>query len=130
MAGHKKMQADTLREPKRAERSRPGAPDPGDPWAADAPVDRERATGLRQSEDRPGSIAEGQHRALERLLSMLHIESRDDRHDAVSLAAGLPAGSFGTLAPGGVSAPSYAQAAAAIRELDRQASEERQASHA
>ena len=29
MAGHKKMQADTLREPKRAERSRPKAPDPG-----------------------------------------------------------------------------------------------------
>jgi hypothetical protein len=136
-AEHKQLEADTKRQPQRAERVRPRGPDPdSDPWATDAPVDGERAQQLRQSipdhepEDKPGSILDGQKRALERLLGMLGVESREDRHDAVALAIGLPALTFSTLKPGERGAPSCNQAGEAIRELDRQAAAEREASRA
>jgi ERF superfamily len=131
---HKQLEADTKRQPRRAERARPRGPDPdSDPWAADAPVDGERAQQLRESipdhepEDKPGSILPGQHRAIERLLGMLGIpaDARGDRHQAVALTLGLD-----PLSVASMNDLSCNQAGEVIRELDRQASAEREASRA
>jgi hypothetical protein len=58
-AEHERLAADTVRDPKRAERSHPRGPDPDDPWAQDAPVDGQRAAALRESIDRAREDAEG-----------------------------------------------------------------------
>ena len=72
-ADHERLAADTVRDPKRAERSHPRAPDPDDPWAQDAPVDHERAAAMRRSlegrdltdpEDKPGTSTLEQQRAI------------------------------------------------------------------
>lgn len=90
VSGHDQLKADTLRDRKRAERSHPKAPDPDDPWAKDEPMTGQRAQQLRQTladpEDKPGSILPGQHRALEKLLSMLgpDFADRDTQHELVS----------------------------------------------
>ena len=93
LAEHKQLEADTKRQPKRAERTRPQAPQQ-DPWNEDHAdyVTRDRAAELRgdqltEPEDKPGSILDGQHRALERLLSMLDIET-DNRATRHALCAG------------------------------------------
>ena len=128
-AAHEQLEADTLRGQGHAERSHPRGPDPDDPWAADAPVDGERAAALRATmakpgqpyiagrdltdpEDKPGTRTAGQHRAIEMLLGKLGLpsEARTDRHMAVAALldmAGLA--SFDDL--------SFTQAAEAIRLL-------------
>lgn len=61
-----------------------------DPWAKDEPMTGARAQQLRGAladpEDKPGSILPGQHRALEKLLSMLgpDFADRDTQHELVS----------------------------------------------
>lgn len=129
-SAHEHLEADTKRgNGTKAERSRPRHPDPdSDPWAVDAPVDRHRARALREHidlnpEDRPGSISEGQHRAIERMLGMLGFKpaERKDRHGHAALRLGLD-----QLPVNPASAPdsgpsmlglSAAQAAALIRAL-------------
>jgi len=129
-AEHERLAADTVRDPKRAERSHPRGPDPDDPWAQDAPVDPERAAALRgsltgpeltDSEDKPGSMLDGQHRAIEMLLGKLGIprEARADRHAQVSVLLGL-AEDFGSM-----SDLSFTQAAEAIRLLQAEVSKEK-----
>jgi hypothetical protein len=101
-AEHERLRAQTLSGSRPAERSRPAAPDPEDPWAQDAPVDGPRAAALRESlnggdltdpEDKPGSIHESQHRAIERMLTFVGVDpkNRDDRHDMAATMLGLPA---------------------------------------
>ena len=70
-ADHERLAADTVRQPKRAERSHPRGPDPDDPWAQDAPVDHERAATRRPAgrdltdpEDKPGSSTPAQQQAI------------------------------------------------------------------
>jgi ERF superfamily len=99
---HDRTKADTLRGSRRAERSRPKAPDPdSDPWATDAPVDGHRAAALRETvsgpdltdpEDKPGTILPAQHRAIESTLTKLGIglDDRGPRHEAVCKLLDLP----------------------------------------
>jgi hypothetical protein len=89
-SAHDRLKADTLRGGKKADRTRPKAPDPEDPWAADAPVNGARAQELRQDltdpEDKPGSCNDGQRRAIERMLTFVGTDpkDRDSRHEMVS----------------------------------------------
>jgi hypothetical protein len=66
-AAHERLAADTVRQPKRAERSHPTDPDPDDPWAADAPPEVTR-----------GSIFEQQQQIAIRLAAK-GITSREDK---------------------------------------------------
>jgi len=131
-SGHERLQADTLRDRKKAERVRPKAPDPEDPWAQDAPVDHERAAALRESlnggdltdpEDKPGSMVDGQHNAIERMMGFIGIDknARADRHDMAVTLLGLPRGTITTFEPGAPGAPSYTQAAELIKLLNDEA---------
>jgi len=131
-SAHEKLEADTLRDRKRGERTRPKAPDPEDPWLEDAPVDHERAARLRESlnggdltdpEDKPGSMVDGQRNAIERMMGFIGIDknARADRHDMAVTLLGLPAGTITTFEPGAPGAPSYTQAAELIKRLNDEA---------
>jgi ERF superfamily len=88
---HDQLKADTLRQPKRAERSHPRKPDDGgmwgpdggpDPWASDAPVGHDRAARLRESvqaEDRPGSSNKEQWQRIAILYGQVSITERETR---------------------------------------------------
>ena len=83
-AEHERLAADTVRDPKRAERSR--GPDPDDPWAQDAPVDHERAEALRRDledrelpEDKPGTSSLEQQRLIAIELGVKGITAREDK---------------------------------------------------
>ena len=85
-AEHERLAADTVRDPKRAERSHPRAPDPDDPWAQDAPfVDPQRAAALREDldrelpEDKPGTSSLAQQQAIATTLAAKGIGTRDDK---------------------------------------------------
>ena len=85
-ADHERLAADTVRDPKRAERSHPRGPDPDDPWAQDAPVDHERAAALRQDlddrelpEDKPGTSSLAQQQAIAIELAAKGITTREDK---------------------------------------------------
>ena len=83
-AAHEQLAADTQRDPKRADRSHPRAPDPDDPWAQDAPVDHERAAALRGAaltdpEDKPGTSTLEQQRDIAQTLAKRGIVSREDK---------------------------------------------------
>jgi hypothetical protein len=78
---HERLAADTVRDPKRAERSH--GPDPDDPWAQDAPVDGERAAALRRDLDERleamrGSTFDQQQQIAIRLAAK-GITSREDK---------------------------------------------------
>jgi ERF superfamily len=104
---HDKLKADTLREPRRAERSRPRRPEPS-AWDTDAPVDHDRAAALREElngadlsepEDKPGSILPGQKGAVERLLT-IHLgkqATRGDKHAYLSDLLNVPVESLNDL---------------------------------
>jgi len=137
-SGHERLQADTLRDRKKAERVRPKAPDPEDPWAQDAPMDGQRAAALRATiyqrpdgteigeslnggdltdpEDKPGSMVEGQHKAIERMLTFVGVDpkNRDERHDMAATMLALP-----ELAS--MTDLSYTQAAELIKRLNDEA---------
>lgn len=85
-ADHERLAADTVRDPKRAERSR--GPDADDPWAQDAPVDHERAANLRASmngrdltdpEDKPGTSTFEQQQKIAIELAAKGITAREDK---------------------------------------------------
>jgi ERF superfamily len=141
-AEHEQLRAQTLSGSKRAERTRPTAPERSQ-WDSDGPVDpatgerdtghvtRQRATQIRQEseaagyednpEDRPGSIGPGQHRALERLLGMwLGQAERDTVH-------GVLAGLLHLDDLSSLNDLSMAQAAAAIRAVQAKLDEEKEA---
>lgn len=129
-AEHAKLEADVKAPGRRAERSRPKAPDPADPWTTDHAdyVTGQRAeqirTGQDQPEDQPGSMMPGQHRAIERMLTMLGIDAgnRDERRGVIISLIDLP----GLESMSDLSA---VQAAAAIRALQAELDTER-AEHA
>jgi hypothetical protein len=134
-AEHKRLEADTKRQPKRAERVRPTAPDPDDPWAQDEPVTPERAQRLRENlngadltdpEDKPGTMNDGQHKAIERMMTFVGADPKDrpGRHGLAMSLLGLP-----DLAS--MTDLSYSQAADLIKMLNDQAAKIRaEASHA
>lgn len=83
---HERLAADTVRDPKRAERSHPRAPDPDDPWAQDAPVTHERAEALRRDledrelpEDKPNTATTEQQQSIAIELAKKGITDRDDK---------------------------------------------------
>jgi ERF superfamily len=129
-SAHERLEADTKRQSRRAERVRPprGATlTDDDPWAQDAPVNGERAQAMRgtlsgpeltEAEDKPGSMAEPQHRAIERLLSEAGARGQGERHGLVMSLLDLPAmpPSPKTAQPS-ISGLSYNQAAELIRGL-------------
>jgi hypothetical protein len=87
-AGHERLAADTVRDPKRAERSHPRGPDPDDPWAQDAPVDHQRAVALRENlngrdltdrEDKPGTATDEQQTDIAMRLAKKGITRREDK---------------------------------------------------
>jgi hypothetical protein len=128
-AAHEQLEADTKREPKRAERSRPRTPEPS-PWDTDAPVTHERAAQLREDlngndltepEDKPGSILSGQRGALERLLSMFlgKQATRSEVHEYLSDLLGIPVESVNDL--------SMSLAGEAIRKIQADIDQEKAA---
>ncbi len=129
-AQHRNLERDTVRNPRKATRSKPAGPDPDDPWAADpGPVTPARAQDIRREtedginpEDRPGSILPGQHRALEALLTIYGIDPKDreGRHQALRIILGLDE-------LGSVTGLSLAQASEAIRRIQDQISAEKAA---
>jgi hypothetical protein len=130
-SAHDHLKADTLRDRKKADRTRPAAPDPdSDPWAQEAPVNGARAQELRGSltdpEDKPGSANTGQLRAVERMLTFVGTDpkERDSRHEMASGLLGIdpPISSMTDL--------SYAQAADLIKLLNDEAAKIRERARA
>jgi hypothetical protein len=130
-------------DPAKVTRTRPKAPDPEDPWAADAPVNGPRAQELRETiyqrpggteigasltdpEDKPGSANPGQLRAVERMLTFVGADpkERDSRHEMTSVLLGIdpPIQSMTDL--------SYAQAADLIKLLNEEAAKIRERARA
>jgi len=104
-AEHERLAADTVRDPKRAERSR--GQDPDDPWAQDAPVDHQRAAAMRASldgrdltdpEDKPGSSTVEQQQQIAIRLAGKGITVREDKLWFCSRTAGRDIGSSKELA--------------------------------
>jgi hypothetical protein len=114
-AGHERLAADTVRDPKRAERSHPRGPDPDDPWAADAPVDHERAEQLRGTlltdpEDKPGTASVEQQQDIAIRLAKKGITEREDKLWFCSRTIGREVASSKEL--------SVAEAAAVLKAAD------------
>ena len=106
-AEHERLAADTVRDPKRAERSHPRGPDPDDPWAQDAPMDHQRAAAMRASldgrdltdpEDKPGSSTLEQQQQIAIRLAGKGITVREDKLWFCSRTAGRDIGSSKELA--------------------------------
>jgi hypothetical protein len=101
-AEHERLAADTVRDPKRAERSHPRGPDPDDPWAQDAPVDHQRAAALREdlelAEDKPGSSTLEQQQQIAIRLAAKGITTREDKLAFCGITTGRDVGSSKELA--------------------------------
>ena len=115
-AEHERLAADTVRQPQRAERSHPRAPDPDDPWTADAPVDHERAAQLRGAaltdpEDKPGTSTLAQQQAIAMELAGKGFGTRELKLAYCGDIAGRDIGSSKEL--------SYSEAAAVLREAGK-----------
>jgi hypothetical protein len=113
-ADHERLAADTVRDPKRAERSHPRAPDPDDPWAQDAPVDHQRAAALREdlelAEDKPGSSTLEQQQQIAIRLAAKGITTREDKLAFCGITTGRDVESSKELA--------YNEALAILRAAD------------
>jgi hypothetical protein len=114
-SAHERLGADTVRDPKRAERSHPRGPDPDDPWAQDAPsVTPERAAALRGAlaEDQPGSSTLDQQKDIAVRLAAKGITSREDKLNFCGWVTGRDIASSKDL--------SYLEATLVLREADAQ----------
>ncbi len=90
-----------------------------DPWAQDAPVDGQRAAGLREdTEDQPGTSNPGQWQQLAILYGQVGITERETRLAEMTDRCGRVIGSAKDL--------SYAEAEAAIRGLRELAATEKE----